>query len=607
MDPSREARFFTTILYKQGDRNLYSTRVFKPPKRKRSVDPNEVDFSGPEESETENFTTNARHYNATIKLHPAYQDPFYYPFDTREHDGPTIDINDPKQSRTAGLDPSDPIPAAPFPHNNGPRAVESTIHLPARSHVISALASMKPPIYVPGGDKKAHTIASVGGKMDFKGRNSHVNVLTTLMLRCIQEGDWERAGRAWAMLIRTAEGLPVDVRTNGMWGLGAEVLLQRSKEVLYPPDTKPKLKPRRRASGESAESEDGQGAADASGSESDREDDAVSESDAQSGKDKENDEEEQEEKSGEAPQSFFTFESFRQAREYYERLIVQHPQLRTGQKGILALDFYPAMMSLWVYEITQLSRRRKWELEQTLRHQQKDNDADADLQDSADEDEDETERDSRDSNTGSPRPSHHASRRAARRATRRTRRTQRHDRALGLAEVASSDLRAVRLLTARLDELLLSPPYDTNAALLELRGHIGVWIGDLLVDAVPPPSLASPPPSPSSSPHSSRSSSSAGDESDGEDDEEEEDEDEAALEMRDPEVLEARREARRERAEEMEGAREWFLKARAAGGRLVGTALQVVQMPYLGGRGAPGSSEGSEDGERAGQDVDMDG
>ncbi|KAL9062346.1 MAG: hypothetical protein Q9157_009003, partial [Trypethelium eluteriae] len=146
MEPPRETRFFTTILYKQGDQSLHSTRSAKPPKRKRTGDLNQVDFSGPEESEAENLTTNPAHDSATVKLHPAYRDPFYYPFDTREHDGPTIDINDPQQSRTAGLDPSDPIPAPPFPHNYGPRGSETQIHLPTRSHIISALASMKPPL-----------------------------------------------------------------------------------------------------------------------------------------------------------------------------------------------------------------------------------------------------------------------------------------------------------------------------------------------------------------------------------------------------------------------------------------------------------------------------
>ena len=49
--------------------------------------------------------------------------------------------------------------------------------------------------------------------------------------------------------------------------------------------------------------------------------------------------------------------------------------------------------------------------------------------------------------------------------------------------VIRAELRAARAIAARVDDLLVSPPYDRFAPLLRLRGMIGLWTADL-VDAL---------------------------------------------------------------------------------------------------------------------------
>lgn len=53
--------------------------------------------------------------------------------------------------------------------------------------------------------------------------------------------------------------------------------------------------------------------------------------------------------------SFYWFnpEGFREAQEYYERLILQYPYHKQFPSHVNALDFYPAMFGLWIYTVQQ--------------------------------------------------------------------------------------------------------------------------------------------------------------------------------------------------------------------------------------------------------------
>jgi len=278
------------------------------------------------------------------------------------------------QLRTAGLshDQDDQIPASPFPHSAGspktdyygPKQIEQEIaKSPIRLYTVDA-----------------------GWKGDSASlRTRHLNVLTAVMHRCLLDGDYERAGRAWGMLLRTqiAGGHHVDPRNHERWGIGAEILLRR--------------RPAPPANVEAGQAPDQQ---------------SLSE-------------------------NMFSEEGFVLAREYYERLVIQYPYRKLNAKAVDERSFYPAMFSLWIFEVNEKSRRAR----------------------------------------KSTQPS-------------RTRsRSQSHDSVLGQSAddiraredaIQVEELARATEIAERLDQLVASPPFDKQANLLELRGQVCLWISSLL-------------------------------------------------------------------------------------------------------------------------------
>ncbi|KAL0261930.1 hypothetical protein SLS55_003364 [Diplodia seriata] len=140
--------------------------------------------------------------------------------------------------------------------------------------------------------------------------------------------------------------------------------------------------------------------------------------------------------------SMFTEEGFKAARLYYERLILDHPFRQSNPKATSALTFYPAMFSLWLYEISQASRAAMATAERS----------DPDSEDAGS-----------DVASDSELLKSHASAREVR-----------------ILAVRVDELRRAREIAARLDDLLSSPHFDKRPELLHLRGMIAIWIGDLI-------------------------------------------------------------------------------------------------------------------------------
>lgn len=288
------------------------------------------------------------------------------------------------QLRVAGLLPDDEsdVPPSPFPHapvkaTEGRYGVsqiqEEIAKLPARLYAVDALYKNRP-------TNKRNEATSL--------RKTHLNVLSTLMHRCLLEGDYERAGRAWGMLLRThvAGGHPVDPRNHGRWGIGAEILLRKAPNSI-------------------TDSND------------------MSNTDEQPKK-----------------QDMFSEEGFDLAREYYERFIIQFPYRKLTPHAVDERTFYPAMFSLWVYEVCEKSKQtRTRNQERRPRSRSVSNDS-----------------------IGSD-----------------TRRSG-EDRAQEEA-IRNEELARAREIAERLDQLTASPPFDKQASLLHLRGHVGLWISTLLL------------------------------------------------------------------------------------------------------------------------------
>ncbi|PYI08150.1 hypothetical protein BO78DRAFT_459927 [Aspergillus sclerotiicarbonarius CBS 121057] len=197
----------------------------------------------------------------------------------------TLSPDEAHQYRIAGLSFDQELPGGNFPH--------------------APLTSLSSPIYPP--QSAAHQ-----GNL----RLQHLAVLSSILHRCLLQKDFIRAGRAWGLILREeVGGTPVDVRTEERWGIGAEILLRRGRQLSD------------MASDNAQEDDAGQSAAPSS-------------------------------------RLLFTREGFENAQQYYERLIIQHPYRKAAPDAISPLHFYPAMFGLWIYvtqEESNVSRQRIWD------------------------------------------------------------------------------------------------------------------------------------------------------------------------------------------------------------------------------------------------------
>ena len=281
----------------------------------------------------------------------------------------------------AGHSREEPLPLPPFPH--------AAIKEPSKAKIPidEELAALNPPLYVPPADKDDKSSSL---------KRRHLDNITTILHRCMLRGDWQRASRAWSLLLRTeVNGRGIDVRRNGRWGIGAEILIR----------------------GGTQQSQDSmaEGAQDASSGVSDHNRQAT------------------------AP-SQFSDEGFKLARQYYERLILQYPHTPYTQHHVNALVIYPALFNIWIYEVQDRSKRARKQV--TLPQSEPVEGSDDSMHSDS-------------SNSEQKRL---------------------------LQRIRSDELEQALPIASRMDELLLSPPYDTSASLLQLRGMVAMWISTLHVE-----------------------------------------------------------------------------------------------------------------------------
>jgi hypothetical protein len=130
-------------------------------------------------------------------------------------------------------------------------------------------------------------------------------------------------------------------------------------------------------------------------------------------------------------------ENFKLARDYYERLILQYPHLqRTHHSTINALAIYPALFSVWVYSVQSRSHIARRKLSPSSIDT-----SDVDMDTSM--------------------------------------LSESVDRRRAIHEIRSRELEDGIPIAARLDELLVAPPYDTSVELLHARGMVALWLSDL--------------------------------------------------------------------------------------------------------------------------------
>ncbi|KAF4766168.1 hypothetical protein HAV15_010934 [Penicillium sp. str.  len=267
--------------------------------------------------------------------------------------------NESHQYRIAGFPSNQELPKGHFPHEADK---DEQFRRETTSRHLKDLAALSPPIYPPQSAQQGNI------------RFQHMGVLTAILHRCMLQGDYVRAGRAWGLILREDyRGFQMDVRNEARWGIGAEILLRRDEQ----------------------------------------------ETSASPG-------------SSKVPNTMdstlvnFTAKGFAAAREYYERLILNHPFTKSSPQSISSLHFYPAMFGLWVY-ITQEESSK---------------------------------------------------------ATRNHRRRSQNKADAAITATRAVELEQAQQIAARMDQLLGSPPFSDSPELLELRGMICLWVGDLLLSAL---------------------------------------------------------------------------------------------------------------------------
>lgn len=278
--------------------------------------------------------------------------------------------NESHQYRIAGLPFDHELPGGHFPHGPDKDARSTRQNIPSR-----LLQDLPTPIYPP------RSAAQQGGL-----RLQHLAVLMAVLHRCLLEGDFIRAGRAWGLILREEfRGHPVDVRCEERWGIGAEILLRQGQQNAVPNNDDRTPLP-------------------------------------------------------------FTRKGFAEAKEYYEKLILNHPFSKTVPHSISSLHFYPAMFGLWVYVTQEESTIAQRDLML----------GDSESDDGLSEDGSSADNDD-------------------------WRESRRHKLT---ARLRVHELEQAQQIATRMDSILASPPLSDSAELLELRGMVSLWIGDLLVSSL---------------------------------------------------------------------------------------------------------------------------
>ncbi|OGM44684.1 hypothetical protein ABOM_007438 [Aspergillus bombycis] len=288
------------------------------------------------------------------------------------------------QYRIAGLSFDRELPGGHFPH--GP-AKDETASNRRKDNVMKGLSSLTPPVYPPQS-------AAYQGNL----RLQHLAVLSSILHRCLLDRDYIRAGRAWGLILREEfQGSPIDVRAEGRWGIGAEILLRRDRQHSD------------HASGSARAIKNGQ--------------------------------------KSEVPGLYFTRQGFEAAKQYYERLVVQYPFRKTAPDFTSSLHFYPAMFGLWVYVTQEESNAARQDIRnrQEVAPKEDSDDAASDLE----------------SSDGSSQEMQSL-----------------------IADIRAIELHEAQKIAARMDEVLVSPPYSDSPELLELRGMVSLWIGDLFMSSL---------------------------------------------------------------------------------------------------------------------------
>lgn len=294
------------------------------------------------------------------------------------------------QYRISGQPSNEILPGGKFPHASLYHS-ENSSRPRTQRNLADELANTRPSLCA----------ATKSGPMDANSRSStaglkqhHLVTLNATMHKCLLKGDYARASRAWGMLLRAEQGgHSFDLRTHDRWAFGAEFLLQRRAQCV-------------KSSGEAVEVMGRHLPCNPS-------------------------------------TGIYSIQDLEQAKDYYERLVLQYPYRKAFPSAIGPQQFYLAMFGLWINAIKEQHSSIMAVMEKGI--------------EGAGELSDLELKQSYERSVISPELPKHEQ-----------------------VEVVRQDiLQRAYEVAGRLKELLNSPPYSDNARFWELLGMVNLWIWDL--------------------------------------------------------------------------------------------------------------------------------
>ena len=151
-----------------------------------------------------------------------------------------------------------------------------------------------------------------------------------------------------------------------------------------------------------------------------------------------------------ATSRWFSSDGLEKARAYYERLVLQYPYRKVAPNATGPLDFYTAMFSLWIYSVNEQHLLELTNIGKTAQDVHR------------------SDRSKNDESEGSSTSSSSSPYMQLRESQRR-------------GQIRQKTLDRAQEIAARLEELLVSPPYIDHSRFWKLRGMVALWIGDLSV------------------------------------------------------------------------------------------------------------------------------
>lgn len=396
-----------------------------------------------------------------------------------------------RQLAVAGLAPEDDVPSASFPlfphkplplsssaARGGGRRRRSSRRIRASSGIGGGVEDSDVDVDADADGRHAVTTTTTTALKQHSARLKHLGTVTAIMHRCLAEGDVARAKRAFGLLLRTRE---VDVRANHLWAVGSEILMRDGETTAAAAADREGLKKqqhRHHSDGQLNDSGDGDGDGGAIGGGGEEEDE-------EHGVDRR-------QQPPPPPRRWGSAANVNAVRTYFENLIQQHPHDAHRPHLTSALDFWPVLFGIEIYNVDAEFRQTQHRLDIASAAAEEEEEEEARQQQNIEEEEDyalELEFQLEEGGSGGGvngggggGDDDIEDRMEARR------RRQRDEKRSRVRWAARDDLRretrtAALRIAARMDEVMEVAPYTKHLELLRLRGMLALFVGDLHLPA----------------------------------------------------------------------------------------------------------------------------